>query len=525
MANLTTMTRRDVLEGAAIGALGVCALSASSALAEEAASLEPTALEEADVVVVGSGIGGFSSAIRSAQNGAKVIMVEKLGYVGGATNFAEVCFGVGSRMQKEAGIDYTYLEVLHDECEFHNYRVNRILWEKLAKTSGQAIDWFSDLVEPRGGGFMAVLGENLLVAHAYKPTVIEKTGQISTKGAGQIAILETIAEELGITIYTDCPAKKLVTTDGAVTGVICDHDGEILQINAKAVILAASGFANDPEYVATFGSDMKQMAFSGCPGATGDAIHMAKEVGAAHKGSLCLQMMGGSLPLPSSMGDHINQVFRNEPYQLWVNQDGRRFVTEKLAVFTQAANAIDMQDATWSLMDDALVDFYQTYATLIGAGSYIMAGTVLDQTRAGLEEFLESKPEYVLKADSLEELAQKMGVPAENLIATVERYNELCAQGEDTDFGKPGEFLKPLTTPPFYAGRLFTLLLTTVGGIRINENAQVLNEDAKPIPGLYLVGSDADGFSGETYGVNLPGSTQSLGLTFGMIAADHACGA
>ena len=115
-------------------------------------------------------------------------------------------------------------------------------------------------------------------------------------------------------------------------------------------------------------------------------------------------------------------------------------VAEKFAVFTQVANTIDMQDATWSLIDDALVDFYQSYATLIGAGSYIMAGTVLDQTRAGLEKFLDSKPEYVLKADSLEELAQKMG------------------------------------------------------------------------------------FSGETYGVNLSGSTQSLGLTFGMIVADHACG-
>ena len=519
------LTRRDLLKASAATALAGSAAVAMPAVAEEAGALEPTAFEEADIVVVGSGIGGFSTAIRAAQHGAKVVMLEKLGYVGGATNFAEVVFGVGSRMQKEAGIDYTYLEVLQDECEFHNYRVNRILWEKLAKTSGEAIDWFCDLVEQRGGGFMAVLGEKLLVAHAYKPTVIEKTGELSTKGAGQIAILETIAEELGITIYTDCPAKHLVTTDGVVTGVIADRSGEIVQFNAPAVVLAASGFANDPEYIASFGSDTKQMAFSGCPGATGDAIRMAKEVGAAHKGSLCLQMMGGTLPLPSSMGDQINQVFRNEPYQLWVNQDGRRFVTEKLAVFTQAANAIDLQDATWSIMDDALVDFYQGYATLIGAGSYIMAGTVLDQTRAGLEEFLESKPEFVLKADTLEELAEKMGVPADNFVATVERYNELAAAGEDVDFGKPGEFLKPISTPPFYAGRLYTLLLTTNGGIHINENTQVLDGDAKPIPGLYLVGSDADGFAGETYGVNLPGSTQSFGLTLGVIAADYICGA
>lgn len=531
-----------MLKGLAVGAAGVVGASVFGGCAKSeplgntgssdsgsaeggSASYDVARTEETDIVVIGSGTGGFSAALHAQEGGAKVTMVEKLSTVGGASNFAEVCFGVGTKLQKELGYDYTMLEVLQDECEFHNYRVNRILWEKLAQNSGRALDWFIDLTAPYGGGFFAVLGNEggLQVGHAYCPTVIEETGEESTKGAGQIAILKKVALERGIQIYTSCPALQLVKTGDTVTGVICDNDGETIQINAKAVILAASGFGNNPDMIAELGNDTSQMDFFGCQGAMGDGIRMAKEAGAIHKGSIALQMMGATLPKPSSMGDHINQVFRNEPFQLWVNGDGKRFVTEKLNIFTQTANAVDMQNGVFSLMDEKLVDFYQTWPTENGAGSYIMGGTVLDQTRSGLENELATKPDHVFKADTLDELAEKMGVPADTLKATVERYNELCAKGEDEDFGKPGKYLTPIDTPPFYAGRLYTNLLTTNGGILINENAEVLDENHKPIAGLYLCGADADGFCGETYGVNLPGSTQSFGMTYGMIAAESAC--
>lgn len=489
-------------------------------------ALTPTATEEADIVVIGSGIGGFSAALHAQEAGAKVIMVEKLSTVGGATNFAEVVFGIETKLQKELGFHYTLQDVVQDECNFHNYRINRILWEVLANASGPALDWFMDLVEPMGGGFMAVLGNpgGVQCGHAYKPTIIKATGKESTKGAGQIALLEEVAQNRGIAIYTSCPAKKLVQdAGGAVTGVICDKKGEIIQINAKAVIMAASGFGANNDMIADLGSDTSQMDFSGCAGAEGDAIRMCKEVGATHKGSIALQQMGATLPLPCTMGDHINQVFRNEPFQLWVNNNGRRFSTEYFSIFTQAANAVDLQNGTWSIMDDATVEFYQTYPTEAGAGSYIFGGTPLSETRAGLEDFLKTKSEHVVKADTIEELAGKIGCDAKTLKATVDRYNELVAAGEDVDCAKPAKYLRPIATPPFYAGRLYGNLLTTNGGIQIDEQCAVLNKEHKPIAGLYLCGADADGFCGETYGVNLPGTTQSLGLTLGMVAAQSAC--
>jgi succinate dehydrogenase/fumarate reductase flavoprotein subunit len=131
----------------------------------------------------------------------------------------------------------------------------------------------------------------------------------------------------------------------------------------------------------------------------------------------------------------------------------------------------------------------------------------------------------VVTADTIEELAQKMNVPIDTFKATVARYNELCAKGNDVDYGKRKEILNaPVLKPPFYAGKLLSTLLTMVGGLRTDTSLHVLDSDDKPIEGLYVAGSAAGDFFANDYPTICPGIGHGRCLTFGRMAGILAAG-
>ena len=128
----------------------------------------------------------------------------------------------------------------------------------------------------------------------------------------------------------------------------------------------------------------------------------------------------------------------------------------------------------------------------------------------------------MLKADTLEELAEKMDVPAETLRATVERYNSLAAGGKDVDFGVEAGKMKPVEVAPYYAVKVLNFCLVTVSGLTINTNMQVIDTEAKVIPGLYASGNTSGGFFADTYPRNVHGASHGRAMTFGRLAALHA---
>ena len=131
----------------------------------------------------------------------------------------------------------------------------------------------------------------------------------------------------------------------------------------------------------------------------------------------------------------------------------------------------------------------------------------------------------IFVADTLEELAAQMDVPAENLVASVERYNELVEKGSDDDYGKRAEIMISIAEPPFYAGQLKATLLTADGGLHVDKYSRVLDRDGEVIEGLYAAGTIAGDFHGSCdYPTICPGINHGRCLTFGRMVGIQAAG-
>ncbi|KUG02809.1 fumarate reductase flavoprotein subunit [hydrocarbon metagenome] len=467
--------------------------------------------KDADVVVIGAGTSGMTAAIEAASEGAKVILLEKQGKVGGSSRFAEGVFGAESPLQKELGITISKKETLRKEMEFHNYRVSGPQWKALIDASGNNIQWLLDM--------------GVKFAMVSSPGAGEKTWHVYD-GFGDALFDEYLlpkAEELGVELMVNTPGKELIMEDGRVVGVkATTADNKELVINTKAAIIATGGFSDDPELVAELTTDdMTQVVNGGTPGHTGDGIKMARAVGAASNGWAIFSKIGLTLE-KYSVHSHINSAAAMEP-SLWVNKFGERYVNEDVIFhYTRAANAVGTQPTTYSVIDSNLLNKMVNEGCYNGFGAYVLPGTKLVDLPAELEKALERKDVNVFKADTLEELADKLGVDKDTFLATIDRYNEFCANGEDMDYSKESKYLNEVKTGPFYAFHIKVLNLNSMGGIRVNIKNEVLDEEYQPIKGLYAAGMDCDGYTGDTYGLTIPGSCQGIALFTGRNSAVHA---
>ncbi|NPV91349.1 MAG: FAD-dependent oxidoreductase [Firmicutes bacterium] len=467
-------------------------------------STGPAVTKQADVVVIGAGTAGMTAAIEAASQGAKVILLEKMGKVGGSSRFAEGVFGAESPIQKQMGITTNKLQILRKEMEFHNYRVDAPLWKALIDASGANIQWLLDM----GVKFSTV----------SSPGAGEKTWHVY-EGFGDALFdkyLEPKAKTLGVEIMLNTPGKELVMDNGRVTGVkATTSDGKELLINTKAAIIATGGFSDDPELVAKLAQeDMTQVVNGGTPGHTGDGIKMAQKVGATSRGWGIFSKIGLTLE-GYSVHSHINSAAAMEP-SLWINKSGMRYVNEDVIFhYTRAANAVEQQPKTFSVMDSDLINKMINEGCYNGFGAYVLPGTKLTDLSGELQKALEKNAANVFKADTLEELADKIGVDRATFLATINQYNDYCAKGADPDYGKDPKYLNPVKTGPFYAFHIKILNLNSMGGIKVNLKNEVLNKDLQPIKGLYAAGMDCDGFTGDTYGLNIPGSCQGISVFTG----------
>ena len=562
------LSRRGFLTGsAAVGALAAFGLAGCSPAAsgdktasgskkdaakttwrDQPEAPEITETVEADLVVVGAGNGGIVAAATAAQNGAKVIVLEKAGQI------AQAREAIGA-LNAEADHQEDVAKLMNHANQVESGDANMLMYKTWAEKSSEMITWMKETLEPKGMCF-PFEWHAPDDPHAYYPAMCYNPimGEYMPDGPnyGAYAHLEVLADvftnDLGGEIRFNTPAQQLVQDEsGKVTGVIAlGADGKGIQFNAsKGVIICTGGYGANTEMLNDLAEgNTKWCGLTSATTETGDGIRMALWAGAQLEAGGAAMIwnrailpdgfefnddrMGGDIFLPGS-----------QPF-LHVNINGERFMNEDQCYpMSYAAGANQPGHYSWIVWDGDYWEDIQKFDT--GGCSRLTpapSGTAFNAdvydceqiTKEHLDSFwLDPRLENgsLKKADTLDELAKAMEFDAEQTAtfkATVERYNQMADAGEDTDFGKPAYRLSDVKTAPFYAARIAGALLVTIHGVITDVNSQPLNEAGKPIEGLYVCGNDQGGFYPHNYPSNFTGINAGRTATFARIAAKHALG-
>lgn len=525
------MSRRTFVAasaGAAVAASVVGTGTGARAKAAEAKSnawtiedlADPTETIECDVCVLGAGGTGLAAAIEATQLGLKAVVLEKQAMVGGSFIGTEGLFAVGSHWQEEAGETFTADEVIIECLDYHHWIPNPQLYEEFFTRTADTVDWLEDL----GVKFDHVqsLGDSHNCWHVYEGDGAEGTGVTFMKS------FSAAADKLGIDIELECSGKKLIMDAGKIAGVLAVRgNGTVVQVNAPVVIVGTGGYANNGDIIADLnGADPSRITPSGMAGRDADGLKLMRDAGGALAAQAGTIMFYGPILPGTSYGSEIQAATSMQPH-LWVNQDAERFVNENMFLknFAYAGNAVHNQERTLTICNQAMLDRYAAEGPDVGVGVYVNIGDPMTKLADQLADALESedsKP-YIFQGDTIAELAQAAGLDPEKLQATVDTYNGYCKAGVDERFAKPAEYLHELEEGPFYAFEVFNGYFTTVGGIKVTPQTEVLNTENEVIGGLYAGGSDAGGLYGDTYDVGIAaGSQASWAINSGRLAAQNA---
>lgn len=445
-----------------------------------------------DVVIAGSGGAGLSAAVEAARGGLKTVVFEKAGIPGGTTNASGgVIQAAGTKYQKE------FTNFTDDTPKKHAQlwvkagegRVDESLVWDLALGAPSNIEWLVEL----GLEFEKVYG------HAKIPYVsddlhADRIHQYKNGGQGGEGTVLTLTllnefEKNNGTIEYDSPVIALILDKDshAVIGALVEKDGKAVKVKAeRGVVLATASIDHNPALAKELNEqhyyDISHSTLLSTPYDTGDGIMMGMGIGAAVAG------MGGAIDFCGRTGNATNNQIPTIP-MIIVNAIGKRFICED-ATYAYQYRAIFQETKT----HDAPTYMIFGEASIAEPGSAWTADSLKEDVASGL----------VLKADTLEALADKINVPANNLQETLTQWDHFANQKEDTEFGRL-EGLKKITGP-YYAMLNKASNLGSLGGLRINTDSQVINHFGQPISGLYAAGLNAGGWVASYY----PGSGTAI---------------
>jgi fumarate reductase flavoprotein subunit len=477
-----------------------------------------TKTTETDVIVIGSGASGLAAALTAAEAGAKVIVFEKERSLGGTSNFFNGMFAVESEMQRERYITYSRDEAFKRIMEYSHWRANARLVRAIVDESGSTISWLREK------------GVEFLDATINMPDSPRTYHVVKGQGASVVKALAESAKEKGVDLRLATPVKKILRQASGgdrIVGVVAEQDGADIQVASKIVIVASGGYANNKEWIkkySGFDLDINVMPV-GNVDKMGDGIRMAWEVGAAEEGMGLLELFRvGPIGPDHPMKNQI-EFAAGQP-DLWVNSKGERFCDEGIAFYDTSvgnANARYKEGYTYSIFDDSIIQRLLEKGIDRGIAMENPPGTRPVDIHKELNIAFEKKSTDIFVADSIEELAKKIGIIPAVLKATVDEYNGFCEKCHDDLFAKDPKYLRPLKGPKFYAVKARTIFLGTLGGIKINHKMEVVDKKGKVIPGLYAGGFDAGGMWGDSYSIrDSSGASAAFAVNSGRIAGRNA---
>ncbi|MCR5081811.1 MAG: flavocytochrome c [Treponema sp.] len=437
-----------------------------------------------DIVVIGAGGAGLSASIKASQGGAKVILLEKQGTAGGNTISATGGLNAAeTSVQKKLGIadskDQFYKDTMKGGYNLNNPELVRNMVEEAPET----VDWLISV-----GVDLSDVGK---MAGSTNSRTHRPQGGAAV-GAHMVPVLEKAAVNAGVDLRKNSKVVDIIKKDGKAAGVIVEKNGKKYMISAKAVIIATGGFGANPDMVVKYKSDLKGFGTTNHKGATGDAFAWIEKFNAGLTQMDQIQTHPTVVP---SNGMMITEAVRGNG-AIMINREGKRFGSEM---------------ATRDVMSAAVLS--QT-----GGTAYLVFDTSVRKSLKAIEGYV--KQGLLTEGETPEELAKKLGIPAEALAETIKRYNGFVASGNDGDFGRNGsEMPRALSEGPYFAVEVAPAIHHTMGGIVINKKAEVLDVNGRPVPGLYAAGEVTGGIHG---GNRLGGNAVADICVYGKIAADSA---
>lgn len=464
-------------------------------------------MSDVEILVIGSGAAGLCAALAAHEAGARAILVaEAENVVGGSSRLSGgVVMGSRSRLQRAAGINDHPDDLMHDYLQLNQWDVHHGAVATFTRRCGETVDWLADLGVPFFDRLIFGGDERLPRSHC-----------VDGGGQAVINVLHARCRGLGIDVALRRRVDRLLVADGRVVGAEVAGD----RITAGAVVVATGGFGANPQLLARYFPSAWHEGYTwyiGSDGARGDALAFAEQVGARVVGH------GRGLRTLTPGFGRLNEAFL-PGWAVLLDPEGRRFADETAPYGILDGLVGAHGNAGFVLFDDAalrppaeLADRYrdsykQVWPNHPPFRSRNYNADIVDEM-AGRRK--------IAVAASLEGLAGLIGVDPAVLTGEIARYNEHVAAGADGDFGKPGKFLLPVATAPFYAAAVRPATVNLTGcGLRIDGRARVLDVRGAVLPGLYAGGECAGGVLGTRYLGS--GNGMASALTMGRVAGESA---
>ena len=500
---------------------------------------EITATYDTEILVIGCGTGGMFTIAAAAEEGAKVIGIDRFPT---GVGIRDDLGAINSRYQKEWGTNINKFDYITMATQYAAGHINQDLVRLFCDESGAAIDWYGDRLAERGVELWHESGdskdesryEHFATGHSPRWTGSDDGNGNPLDGN---IILYDYATNLGAQFDYNTKMVKLVKDNGRVTGCIAENpEGKYVKYTAsKGVVVCTGGYSLNYQMMEALQPwNLRIIGRNGSePGAFGDGIKACLWAGAKMDETHSMMMFDRCALRPdqetgaetAKSGDNGFFWMGSQPW-LKVNADGKRFFNES-GTYEGILHADEYQKGHchYTLFDSNWTTYAQQfqmhgcsrlYPFENGADPNIPYQAIEEGMLPGLIE-----SGFVFQADTIEELAQKLGLPASELKATVEHYNELAHAGEDTDYGKESFRLTPGDTAAFYGAKNTGYVLCTMDGIQIDTNMNAIDTEGNVIPGLYVVGNDSGSYFANTYPNLSTGMACGRTVTFGRLVGKY----
>lgn len=463
--NASGVSRRNFLGGIftlgmGAAAMGLTGCAAPRSFADEAAQ---TTIDggEYDIIVVGSGGAGMAATVGAVDQGAKVLLLEKMPVAGGNTCFAEGGMNACcTRFQKEAGIEDSVDLMASDTYKGGHEKGNMELIRHMCEGSSDAIDWLASM-----GIVLSKLGTSggASVKRIHRPESGEAVGKYIVKG------MTEQCRQRGVSAVCNTKVEEILMDDGKVAGVRATNpNGLPIEYRCKALIVATGGFGANKEMLAQYRPELRDAVTTNQPGTQGDGIVFSTAVGAD---TVDIDQIQVHPTVEQTTATLLSENIRGDGAIL-VNADGVRFTNELLT-------RDRVSEAEWAQP---------------GRGAFAVFDQSVHDNNLSIEEKFVAR-NLIHVADNFNDLAKLMGVPEDAFVATVNSYNDNIANGVDDPLGRT-KSLNPLVKPPYYALPVAPGVHHCMGGLRVNAAAEVLDADGNVIPGLFAAGEVTGGIHG-----------------------------